>query len=82
MAVKSVCLTYFFWLIGGWFGLHHLYLRRDRHAFLMWSTAGGYWGFGWFRDFLKIPTYVKDANEDPAYMEALIQLMRKKKRVN
>jgi len=103
MAWKSLCLTYFFWFIGGWFGLHHLYLGRDRHAFLIWSTAGGYWGnlfisilsilgilfvlfiilgFGWFRDFLKIPTYVRDANEDPEYMETLIQLMRKKKRVN
>jgi len=80
MAWKSLCLTYFFWFVGGWFGLHHLYLGRDRHAFLIWSTAGGYWGFGWFRDFLKIPTYVRDANEDPEYMETLIQLMRKKKR--
>lgn len=44
MAWKSVCLTYFFWFIGGWFGLHQLYLGRDRHAFLIWSTAGGYWG--------------------------------------
>jgi len=77
---KSVCLAYFFWFIGGWFGLHQLYLGRDRHAFLLWSTAAGYLGCGCLRDFWNIPTYVRDANEDPEYMEQLLEKMRKKKR--
>lgn len=58
-----------------------MYLRRDRHAFLMWSTAAGFLGLGLIRDFWRIPEYVKDANEDPAYMEKLRDVMRKKKKV-
>ena len=81
MGRKSVCLTYLFWLIGGWFGLHQIYLRRDRHAFLIWSSAAGYLGFGLIRDLWRIPEYVRDANEEPVYMEELIKTMRKKKKV-
>ena len=81
MGGKSVCLTYLFWLIGGWFGLHQIYLRRDRHAFLIWSSAAGYLGFGLIRDLWRIPEYVRDANEEPVYMEELIKTMRKKKKV-
>ena len=82
MAEKSVCVTYLLWLIGGWFGLHQIYLRRDRHAFLIWSSAAGYLGFGLFRDLWRIPEYVKDANEDPGYMEELIKNMKKKRKVS
>jgi len=78
---KSLCLTYFFWLVGGWFGLHHIYLGRDRHAFLIWSTAAGYLGLGLLRDLWRIPTYVKDANNDPTYLEELTRKMRKNTRV-
>ena len=38
---KSLFITYLLWLIGGWIGLHHFYLRRDKQAFLWWSTLGG-----------------------------------------
>ena len=38
---KSLFITYLLWLIGGWIGLHHFYLRRDKQAFLWWSTFGG-----------------------------------------
>jgi len=58
-----------------------MYLRRDRHAFLMWSTAAGFFGLGLIRDVWRIPEYVKDANEDPTYMEKLRDVMRKKKKV-
>ncbi|XP_032777236.2 dnaJ homolog subfamily C member 22 [Daphnia magna] len=80
MAEKSVCVTYLLWLMGGWFGLHQIYLRRDRHAFLIWSSAAGYLGFGLLRDLWRIPEYVKDANEDPRYIEELIKNMKKKKK--
>jgi TM2 domain-containing membrane protein YozV len=82
MTRKSVCVTYLLWLIGGWFGLHQIYLRRDRHAFLIWSSAAGYLGFGLLRDLWRIPEYVKDANEDPGYMEELIKNMKKKRKVS
>lgn len=82
MGKKSVCVTYFLWLIGGWCGLHQIYLRRDRHAFVIWSSAAGYLGFGLIRDLWRIPEYVKDANEEPVYMENLIKTMRKKEKVS
>lgn len=78
---KSTCVAYTLWLVGGWCGLHQLYLRRDRHAFLIWSTAGGYLGFGLLRDLWKIPEYVRDANDDHAYVEELKRTVRKKKKV-
>ena len=75
---KSLFLTYVFWLIGGWFGLHHFYLRRDRHAFTTLITFGLYFGIGWFRELWRIPEYVRDANEEPEYMEELRQEMKQK----
>jgi len=56
-------------------------LGRDRHAFLIWSTAAGYLGLGLLRDLWRIPTYVKDANNDPTYLEELTRKMRKNTRV-
>ena len=78
---KSLCLAYFFWAIGGCFGLHHIYLGRDRHAFLVWSTGAGYFGLGLLRDLWRIPSYVKDANNDPGYLNELVEKMRKHDRV-
>lgn len=37
---KSVVTTYILWLFGGFFGAHHIYLHRDRHAFVWWCTLG------------------------------------------
>ena len=68
---KSLLVTYICWLFGGLFGLHHFYLGRDRHAFITWITAGGYFGCGFIRDLWRIPEYVKDANNDPDHMERL-----------
>ena len=68
---KSLFVTYFFWFIGGWLGLHHFYLGRDAHAFLTWSTFGGFFGLGLVLDLFKIPGYVNDANEDARYMAKL-----------
>lgn len=73
---KSIFLTYVLWLVGGFFGLHHIYLERDDQAFLWWCTLGGYVGCGWFRDIFHIPEYVADANEDKKFMEKHIQQLR------
>ncbi|XP_014664214.1 PREDICTED: dnaJ homolog subfamily C member 22-like [Priapulus caudatus] len=73
---KSVLTTYILWLIGGWFGLHHLYLGRDRHAFVWWCTMGGVFGMGWLRDLSRIPEYVDDANERPEYVTYLVSKFR------
>jgi TM2 domain-containing membrane protein YozV len=79
---KSVFLTYVLWLVGGFFGLHHLYLGRDAQAFLWWCTFGGYVGCGWFRDIFHIPEYVADANEDRKFMEKHVQRLRTHETVN
>lgn len=68
---KSLLLTYIIWLIWGWLGLHHLYLGRDIQAFIWWSTIGGVFGLGWFRDLWRIPEYVDDANEERFFVEEL-----------
>lgn len=38
--LKSVFTTYLLWFTCGLFGGHHLYLRRDRQAFVWWCTLG------------------------------------------
>lgn len=68
---KSVFITYVLWILWGWFGVHHLYLGRDIHAFVWWSTVGGVCGLGWFRDLWRIPTYVEDANLSPDQADEL-----------
>ena len=30
--MASVILTYVLWLVGGWLGLHHFYLGRDKQV--------------------------------------------------
>ena len=56
-------VAYALWAAGGPLGLHHLYLGRDSHALLWMLTLGGF-GFGWVREFLRIPAYVGEANQD------------------
>uniref|UniRef100_A0A3P9LYI3 DnaJ homolog subfamily C member 22 n=1 Tax=Oryzias latipes TaxID=8090 RepID=A0A3P9LYI3_ORYLA len=62
--VKSVLVAYALWAVGGPLGLHHLYLGRDSHALLWMLTLGGF-GFGWVREVIRIPAYVRAANKDP-----------------
>ncbi|KAK5642835.1 hypothetical protein RI129_009002 [Pyrocoelia pectoralis] len=76
---KSVLWAYILWLFGGIFGLHLFYLERDSHAFLTWSTIGGY-GLGWLADITKIPRYVRDVNNDPKFLEEFIQKVRKNRK--
>ncbi|XP_078041548.1 TM2 and DnaJ domain-containing protein wurst isoform X2 [Augochlora pura] len=73
---KSVFWTYVLWAFGGLFGAHHVYLERDKQAFVYFSTLGGYVGFGWLRDIYMIPWYVADANEDPRFVEDFKQKVR------
>lgn len=80
-AGKSVVIAYICWLLGGIFGLHLFYLRRDAHGFLTWSTAGGY-GLGWLADITKIPRYVREVNEDPELMKEIYRKMREHKKVS
>ncbi|XP_001608046.1 dnaJ homolog subfamily C member 22 [Nasonia vitripennis] len=65
---KSKFWAYFWWLFGGVFGAHHVYLGRDEHALVWFCTLGGYFGIGWLRDIYRIPTYVADANDDPEFL--------------
>jgi len=81
-AEKSVLVCYLLWLVGGLFGVHHLYLRRDLQAFLTWSTLGGYFGIGWLRDLVRIREYVADHNEDKSYIEKLTKKMRENDKVS
>ena len=60
--MASVCVTYLLWLLGGWLGLHHFYLGRDKQALVWWCLPGGYFGLGWVRDLWRIPEYVREAN--------------------
>lgn len=77
---KSVFWAYVLWLFGGLFGVHHFYLRRDRHAFVWWTTLGGF-GVGWLGEIFRIPRYVRDANEDPGHMKELVGRMLANKKV-
>jgi len=78
---KSVLVAYVLWAVGGWFGLHHLYLRRDLHAFLTWSTLGGYFGIGLLRDLARIPEYVADCNEDEKFIGKFVQQLKENEKV-
>lgn len=60
---KSVTVAYALWALGGPLGLHHIYLERDSHALLWMLTLGGF-GLGWAREFIRIPSYVAEANRD------------------
>lgn len=73
---KSILTTYILWLFGGFFGLHHLYLQRDCHAFAHWCTFGGYFGVGWVVDLFTIPNMVRDANEDPVFIQKFIETLK------
>ncbi len=77
MGKKSLLLTYILWLFVGWLGLHHFYLGRDLHAFIWWSTFGGMFGLGWFRDLWRMPDYVDDANEEASYIDNFKQKVKR-----
>ncbi|OWF45497.1 dnaJ homolog subfamily C member 22-like [Mizuhopecten yessoensis] len=69
--MANIVVAYILWLTGGWLGLHHFYLGRDKHAFVWWATWGGCLGLGWFRDLWRLPEYVYEANNDKRYLNEL-----------
>lgn len=56
--------------------MHHLYLGNDLQAFIWWATLGGYFGIGWIGELFKIPEMVRDANDDPAFIERFVYVLR------
>ena len=66
--MASVIIAYCLWLVGGWAGLHHFYLNRDKQAFVWWCLPGGYFGLGWIRDLWRIPEYVREANMESGWL--------------
>ena len=54
-------ITFILWLFGGWCGLHHFYLGRDKHGFL-WATSFGGFILGWWKDFSRLGAYTEEAN--------------------
>ncbi|KAL5006112.1 hypothetical protein ScPMuIL_017270 [Solemya velum] len=74
--MANIVVTYILWLLGGWFGLHHFYLRRDNHAFVWWCTLGGVF-LGWLRDLWRLPEYVCDANNDPRFVNEFKDRVRR-----
>ncbi|ODM98208.1 DnaJ subfamily C member 22 [Orchesella cincta] len=73
---KSLVIAYILWAIGGWLGLHHFYLGRDRQAFVWWTLVGGYGGVGLIVDFFRLSRYVEYANYSPKYQDAIRQKMK------
>lgn len=71
LETKSLLVAYLLWLFGGFFGLHHLYLQRDGHAFFMFCTLGGYLGFGWITDAFYMPEYVCQFNTNALFLTRL-----------
>jgi DnaJ family protein C protein 22 len=67
---KTLHIAYICWLIGGLFGLHHAYLRKDKHALIYFSTLGGFL-ICWLVDVFRIPSYVREANRDDYYTAKL-----------
>ena len=75
---KTLTKAYLIWLFGGYLGLHHAYLRRDKRAFIWFTTLGGFF-FGYLFDLFLIPRYVKEANEDPEYKKKQEKKMSEQK---
>ena len=59
--MKHCPIALFLWMFGGFFGLHHFYLGRDKQGFL-WATSCGGFVIGWIRDFFCLRTYTEEAN--------------------
>ncbi|CAF3629181.1 unnamed protein product [Rotaria sordida] len=77
--MKHTGFAYFFALIGGLFGLHHLYLGRTQHALLWFTTFGGF-GIGILYELLfSIKKYVREANSDNIILDEYEKKMQEQK---
>lgn len=72
---KSLAMAYVLWLVGGFFGAHHMYLGNDTRAFWVVCTVGAL-GLGWLRDAWCLPSYVRSVN-DPQLNEAALTPRRR-----
>lgn len=77
---KFTLVAYFLWLFLGLFGVHHFYLGRDNQGLLWLTSFGGLFGIGWVRDFFRLPSYVKEANEHAEFLMKIRMEMRRRKR--
>jgi DnaJ family protein C protein 22 len=76
---KNIVFAYFFALIGGFFGLHHLYLGRTQHALLWFTTFGGF-GIGLIYEILfKLKEYVHETNNDDLTIDQYERKIRERK---
>ncbi|CAI8002646.1 DnaJ homolog subfamily C member 22 [Geodia barretti] len=71
MQRRYTLFAYLLWLLLGWLGVHHFYLRRHKQGVLWLTSFSGFFGIGWLRDFWRLPTYVRDSNDDPEFLEQL-----------
>lgn len=67
---KSLLKAYLCWFIGGLFGLHHFYLKRNTQAIICLYTFGGFL-IGLIYDAYRMPDYVREANQDSDFIEDL-----------
>src|SRR5687768_13108759 len=76
--MKSHCIALTLLIFGGFFGLHHFYLGRNRHAIIYLFTLGGF-GIGVFYDLFRLGYYVRWANfhHDHDFKEEYISMVRK-----
>jgi len=59
-------ITYSLWFTFGWFGAHHFYLKRDRHAFVWFWTLGGF-GVGWLAEVINLNSYILQSKYEERY---------------
>ena len=75
---KKKLITYLLWLFGGILGLHHIYLGRYKHAFIWYSTFGGFL-IGFFNDLTRMSDYIDYANNDDDFFSLLLKIMNRLK---
>ena len=68
----SLGLAYLLWAIGGFgsLGLHRFYLRKHGTG-LVWLLTGGVFWIGAVVDLFRLPTMVRDAEDEAADQELL-----------
>ena len=65
---KYTIVAYILWITLGWFGTHLFYLGKEHQGILWLTSFSGLFGIGWLRDMYRIPSYVKEANNDREFM--------------
>jgi DnaJ family protein C protein 22 len=71
----SLFVAYFLWFFFGWTGLHLFYVGRDEQMFVYLTSCGGF-GFGWLRDFWRLPTYCGQADDTMKPLNAELTIHR------